>query len=200
MRLLTATRAIPLPHPPQMSNKGNYIVSLNSVTKWLGEQAEALGVELFTGIAASEVLYDAAGNVKGIATNDVGVSKEGKAKETFERGMEIHAKATLFAEGCRGSLTKELTKKFDLRKDCGPQTFGIGLKEVWEIDPSKHQPGTVVHTLGWPLPSDTYGGSWLYHGENNTVSIGLVVALDYTNPYMNPYREFQVHAKLDRTC
>jgi len=191
MRFLTEKHSIPLPHPPQMNNKGNYIVSLSDVTKWLGEQAESVGVEVFPGIAASEVIYDNNGQVKGVATNDMGVSKKGEAKPNFERGMEFHARVTLFSEGCRGSLTKELSKKYNLRADCEQQTFAIGLKEVWEIEPSKHEAGTVVHSVGWPLPSDTYGGSWIYHTENNQISIGLVVALDYSNPYMNPYKEFQ---------
>ncbi|KAJ1976334.1 hypothetical protein H4R34_004019 [Dimargaris verticillata] len=191
MKYFTANGAIPLPHPPQMSNKGNYIASLNNFVKWLGEQAEAMGVEIFPGFAASEVIYDDAGTVKGIATNDVGLDKQGQPKDNFERGMEIHAKVTLFAEGCHGSLTKTLIRRFDLRKDAQPQTYGIGLKEVWEVDPDKHQAGLVTHSVGYPLNYQTYGGGFMYHMENNLVSLGLVVGLDYTNPYLSPYKEFQ---------
>ncbi|TPX40803.1 hypothetical protein SeLEV6574_g06406 [Synchytrium endobioticum] len=184
MRLLTRTMSIPFPHPPQMSNKGNYIVSLSNVVKWLGEQAEEAGAEVYPGIAASEILYSSDGAVEGIATNDVGINKQGLPKVSFERGMEIRAKVTLFAEGCHGSLTKKLIRKYDLRKDSQPQTYGIGLKEVWELDPSKHEPGLVMHTLGWPLDIHTYGGSFMYHLENNLCAIGFVVALDYSNPYL----------------
>ncbi|TPX35755.1 hypothetical protein SmJEL517_g01936 [Synchytrium microbalum] len=203
MRFLTEKMSIPFPHPPQMSNKGNYIVSLSNVVKWMGEQAEEMGVEIYPGYAASEVLYTDTGAVKGIATNDVGINKAGLPKDSFERGMEIHAKVTLFAEGCHGSLTKKLIGKYDLRKNSEPQTYGIGLKEachlkltqaqkkVWEIDPSKHDPGLVMHTLGWPLDYQTYGGSFMYHMENNLCAIGYVVALDYSNPYLNPYKTFQ---------
>ena len=191
MLFLTETGSIPLPHPPLTSNKGNYIVSLNNFVKWLGDQAEEAGVELYPGIAASEVLYDAEGNVKGVATNDVGISKTGKAKDSFERGMEIHSKVTLLAEGCHGSLSKEVINKFDLRAGSQHQTYGIGLKEVWEIDPKKHEPGLVIHSVGWPLDKNTYGGSFLYHAENNLVYTGFVVALDYQNTYLSPYREFQ---------
>lgn len=191
MKFLTKNYAIPFPHPPQMNNKGNYIISLNNFVKWLGEQAESLGVELYPGFAASEVVYDEAGNVKGIATNDVGLDKNGKAKENFERGMELHGRVTFFAEGCHGSLTKTLFRRFGLREGVQPQTYGIGLKEVWEVSPDKHQPGLVAHTLGWPLEKNTYGGSFMYHFDDNLVSLGFVVGLDYTNPYLNPYREFQ---------
>ncbi|RKP34825.1 hypothetical protein BJ085DRAFT_14782 [Dimargaris cristalligena] len=191
MRFLTPKGSFPLPHPPQMSNQGNYIVSLNNVVKWLGEQAEELGVEIFPGFAASEVLYTSDGAVRGIATNDVGLDKSGQPKDNFERGMEIQAKVTLFAEGCHGSLTKSLIRQFDLRKDTQPQTYGIGLKEVWEVDPAKHQPGTVNHYVGYPLDYKTYGGAFVYHMENNLVSLGFVVGLDYENPYLSPYKEFQ---------
>ncbi|KAJ9054246.1 hypothetical protein DSO57_1016727 [Entomophthora muscae] len=181
----------PCPTPPQMSNKGNYIVSLNLFTKWLAEEAEKIGVEIFPGFAASEVIYGEDGSVKGIATNDVGLDKNFKPKDSFERGMELHGKLTLFAEGCHGSLTKTLIKKFNLREKDSFQTYGIGIKEVWELDPSKHNPGLVTHTLGWPLDKGTYGGSWMYHMENNLLSIGFVLGLDYSNTYINPYREFQ---------
>ncbi|KAJ3331265.1 hypothetical protein HDU76_003645, partial [Blyttiomyces sp. JEL0837] len=191
MLFLTEKMAIPLPHPPQMNNKGNYIVSLSNVVKWLGDQAEELGVELYPSFAASEVLYNEDGSVAGIATNDVGIGRNGLPKDNFERGMEIRAKVTLFAEGCHGSLTKKLVRKFDLRKDSQPQTYGLGLKEVWELDPAKHEPGLVVHSIGWPMDYKTYGGSFMYHLENNLCAIGYVVALDYTNPTLSPYKEFQ---------
>ncbi|KAG0205768.1 hypothetical protein BGX28_002691 [Mortierella sp. GBA30] len=191
MKLFTKNYAIPLPHPPQMNNKGNYIVSLSNYVKWLGEQAEEAGVEVFPGFAASEILYNEDGSVKGIATNDVGLDKNFQPKDGFERGMEFHAKVTLFAEGCHGSLTKQLFRKFNLREECDPQTYGIGLKEVWKIDPKKSKPGTVVHGLGWPIDNSTYGGSFIYHMGEDMLSLGLVIGLDYQNPYLNPYKEFQ---------
>ncbi|KAI9208857.1 uncharacterized protein BJ171DRAFT_418934 [Polychytrium aggregatum] len=188
---LTEKAAIPLPHPPHMNNKGNYIISLNNFVRWLGEQAEELGVEIYPSFAASEVLYNEDGSVKGIATNDVGIDRNGKPKDSFERGMEIHAKVTLFAEGCHGSLSKKVIQKFDLRKDSQFQTYGIGVKEVWEIDPAKHKPGLVMHSVGWPLNYDTYGGSFMYHFDNNLCAVGLVIGLDYPNPHLSPYRELQ---------
>ncbi|KAJ3577483.1 hypothetical protein NPX13_g3084 [Xylaria arbuscula] len=191
MRFLTKSSAIPLPTPPQMNNHGNYIVSLNEFTKWLGERAEEVGVEVYPGFAASEVLYDSSGAVKGVATNDLGIGRDGKPKASFERGMEFHARVTMFGEGCHGSLTKQVINKFDLRRDSQPQTYGLGLKEVWEIEPEKFQKGQIVHSMGYPLPADTYGGAWLYHFGENLVSIGLVVALDYPNPWLSPYGEFQ---------
>lgn len=176
-----------------MYNHGNYIVRLGNVVAWLGTQAEELGVEIYPGYAASEVLYHEDGSVKGIATNDVGIAKDGSPKDTFERGMELHAKCTVFSEGCHGHLTKQLYKKFDLRKNCQPQTYGLGLKELWEVDPAKHRPGLVMHSIGWPLDKSIYGGSFQYHLDEGTplVSIGFVVGLDYTNPYVSPFREFQ---------
>ncbi|KAI1633686.1 hypothetical protein F4809DRAFT_622079, partial [Biscogniauxia mediterranea] len=191
MRFLTKSSAIPIPMPPQMNNHGNYIVSLNQFTKWLGERAEEVGVEVYPGFAASEVLYKPDGSVMGVATNDLGIARDGKPKDSFERGMEFHARVTMFAEGCHGSLTKQVINKFDLRRDSDPQTYGLGVKEVWEVQPEKFNKGQVVHSLGYPLPSDTYGGGWLYHFGENLVSIGLVVALDYPNPWMSPYGEFQ---------
>lgn len=182
---------IPLPTPPQMHNKGNYIVSLGNLSRWLGEQAEALGVEIFPGFAAAEVLYHDNGAVKGIATGDMGRTNDGGEGPNFEPGVELHATYTLFAEGVRGSLTKSLFEKFDLRKDCDPQTFGIGIKELWEIDPAQHREGLVLHTVGWPLDTKTYGGSFLYHLENNQVAVGFVIGLDYQNPYLSPFDEFQ---------
>ena len=190
MRFLTKSSAIPIPAPPQMNNHGNYILSLSQFTKWLGERAEEVGVELYPGFAGSEVLYAHDGSVKGIATNDLGISREGKAKSTFERGMEFHARATLLAEGCHGSLTKSVIKKFDLRRDSQPQTYGLGVKEVWEVSPEKFKKGEISHSMGYPLSKDTYGGGWMYHFGDNLVSLGLVVGLDYANPYISPYGEF----------
>ncbi|KAF1983718.1 hypothetical protein K402DRAFT_423580 [Aulographum hederae CBS 113979] len=191
MRFLTKSGSYPLPAPPQMHNKGNYIISLNQFVKWLGERAEEVGVEIYPGFAAQEVLYTNDGSVKGVATNDLGISREGKPKDSFERGMEFHARVTLLAEGCHGSLTKQVIKKFDLRRDSQHQTYGLGIKEVWEIDPAKFEPGLIVHSMGYPLPKDTYGGGWMYHFGDNLVSIGLVVGLDYPNPWLAPYGEFQ---------
>ncbi|KAF2871983.1 electron transfer flavo protein-ubiquinone oxidoreductase-like protein [Massariosphaeria phaeospora] len=191
MRFLTKNSSIPLPKPPQMSNHGNHIISLNQLAKWMGERAEEIGVEIYPGFAASEILYNSEGVVKGVATNDVGISRDGKPKDSFERGMEFHARVTLLAEGCHGSLAKQVIKKFDLRRDSQHQTYGLGIKEVWEVQPEKFQSGLVVHSLGYPLPSDTYGGGWMYHFGDNMVSIGLVVGLDYPNPWLAPYGEFQ---------
>uniref|UniRef100_A0A0A9X3G6 Electron transfer flavoprotein-ubiquinone oxidoreductase n=1 Tax=Lygus hesperus TaxID=30085 RepID=A0A0A9X3G6_LYGHE len=192
---LTETSAIKLPilKGMPMDNHGNYVVRLGHVVSWLGEQAEAIGVELYPGYAAAEVLYHEDGSVKGIATNDVGIAKDGSPKDVFERGMELHAKVTIFAEGCHGHLTKGLFNKFNLRENCEAQTYGIGLKEVWEIDPEKHDPGRVEHSFGWPLDKFTYGGSFLYHLNESSpiIAVGFVVGLDYTNPYLSPFREFQ---------
>ena len=191
MRFLTKNSAFSLPPPPQMHNHGNYIISLSQLVKWLGERAEEIGVELYPGFAASEVLYGKDNSVLGIATNDVGLDRNGMAKETFERGMEFHARVTLLAEGCHGSLTKQVVKKYNLRRDSQPQTYGIGIKEIWEVQPEKFKPGEVSHSMGYPLPSDTYGGGFMYHFGDNLVSIGLVVGLDYPNPWLSPYGEFQ---------
>jgi len=188
--------------PPPMHNKGNYIISLGNLCRWLGEQAEALGVEIYPGFAASEVLFDDAGAVRGVATGDMGVTRDGEQGPNYQPGMELHAKYTFFAEGCRGHLGKELMEKFDLRDGVEPQTYGIGLKEIWEVEPEKHQEGLVVHTAGWPMDSATYGGSFLYHLENNMVSVGYVVGLDYKNPFLSPYEEFQrfkTHPKIRDT-
>lgn len=194
MRFLTESGSFPLPHPPQMSNKGNYIVSLSRVCAWLGEQAEAAGVEIYSGFAASKAVWneDRTG-IKGVITGDMGLDKERKPKDSFEPGMEFHAPLTLFAEGAHGSLSVDIIKELKLREAVGaePQTYGLGVKEVWRIKPEKHQAGLVTHTLGWPLDSKTYGGSWCYHMEDNMVSLGLVVGLDYENPYLSPFREFQ---------
>ncbi|KRZ44834.1 Electron transfer flavoprotein-ubiquinone oxidoreductase, mitochondrial, partial [Trichinella pseudospiralis] len=192
----TENRRIPLPIFPgiPLRNKGNYIVRLGHLVRWLGERAEELGVEIYPGYAAAEVLYNKSGNVCGIATNDVGIAKDGSPKPNFERGMELQSKFTIFAEGCRGHLTKMISKKFDLRKNADVMTFGIGLKELWTLDPSKHKSGYVEHGIGWPLKYDHYGGTFLYHLDDNgqpLCSLGIVVALDYKNTYLNPYQELQ---------
>lgn len=179
------------PMPPLMKNHGNYIVSLGSLCKWLGEQAAELGVEIYPGFAASEVLYDENGAVAGIATGDMGIGRDGKPNDSFVRGMELRAKYTLIAEGARGSLSKGLIRHFDLAKGHEPQKFGIGLKELWQVAPEKHRPGYVQHTFGWPLNNNTGGGSFLYHYGDNLVSVGFVVHLNYANPYLSPYEEFQ---------
>ena len=192
--ILTESSSVNIPTfllPPSMHNKGNFIISLANFCRWLGEQAEALGVEIYPGFAASEILYDENGFVRGVATGDMGITKCGEKSDMYQAGIELHAKYTFFAEGCRGHLGKLLMERFDLREGVEPQTYGIGLKELWEIEPEKHKPGLVVHSAGWPLESDTYGGSFLYHLENNQVSVGYVVGLDYQNPYLSPYEEFQ---------
>ena len=188
---LTESGSFKLPTPPQMANHGNYIVSLGNFCRWLGEQAEALGVEIYPGFAAAEVLYHEDGSVKGVATGDLGIGKDGQPGHNFQPGMELIARQTIFAEGCRGSLTRELFERFNLRDGADPQTYGIGIKELWEIDPAWHQPGLIVHSVGWPLANDTYGGSFLYHLEDNLVAVGFVVGLDYKNPWLSPYEEFQ---------
>jgi electron-transferring-flavoprotein dehydrogenase len=188
---LTETKSYKLPTPPQMHNEGNYIISLGSVCRWLATQAEALGVEIYSGFAAAEVLYDETGAVRGVATGDMGIGKNGEKTAHYQPGIELHAKQTIFAEGCRGSLTKTLFEKFRLCDGVDPQTYGIGIKELWEVEPEKHVPGKVVHTVGWPMDKNTYGGSWLYHLENNQISVGFVIGLDYQNPYLSPFDEFQ---------
>jgi electron-transferring-flavoprotein dehydrogenase len=189
--LLTARGALRLPVPPQMRNHGNYIISLGNLCRWLGKEAEALGVEIYPGFAAAEILYDEAGRVAGIATGAMGVGKDGKETANFQPGAELRAPQTLFAEGCRGSLTKLLEARFGLRRDCDPQSYGLGIKELWEIDPAKHRAGLAVHTIGWPLDRRTYGGSFLYHFDKNLLAAGFVVGLDYANPYLSPFEEFQ---------
>jgi electron-transferring-flavoprotein dehydrogenase len=188
---LTKTKAVKLPTPPQMHNEGNYIVSLGNVCRWLGSQAEALGVEIYPGFAAAEVLYTEDGRVRGVATGSMGIGKDGEPTENFQPGVELHAKETIFAEGCRGNLSKTLMERFHLRDGVQPQTYGLGVKELWEIDPAKHRPGLVIHTVGWPLDGSTYGGSFLYHLEGNQVAVGFVVGLDYSNPYLSPFEEMQ---------
>jgi electron-transferring-flavoprotein dehydrogenase len=191
---LTETKSYATPSfmvPKMLTNHGNYVISLANVVRWLGQQAEALGVEIFPGFPAAEVLYNDDGSVKGVATGNMGVNRHGEPTDAFQLGMELHAKYTFFAEGSRGHLGKQLIAKYDLNKGKDPQTYGIGIKELWEIDPAKHQPGLVVHTAGWPLDNSTYGGSFLYHLENNQVAVGFVVGLAYQNPYLSPYEEFQ---------
>ena len=177
--------------PPFAQNHGNYIVSLGNLTKWLAEQAEALGVEIFPGFPAAEVLYNESGAVKGVATGNLGIGKDGQPTENFQLGMELLGKYTVFAEGARGSLGKQLIARYQLDADRDPQSFGIGVKELWEIDPARHQPGLVLHTAGWPMENDTYGGAFLYHAEDNKLAVGFVTGLGYTNPYMSPFEEFQ---------
>ncbi len=177
--------------PKCFRNHGYYAASLGSLCRWLGTQAEALGVEIYPGFAAAEVLFDERGAVRGVATGDVGIGKDGSRTARYAEGMELHAKYTVFAEGCRGHLGKSLQERFRLREGRDPAVYGLGIKELWEIDPAKHQPGLVIHGAGWPLEDDTYGGSWMYHLEDNQVSVGLVVGLGYTNPYLSPFEEFQ---------
>jgi len=188
---LTETKSYQLPTPPQMHNKGNYIISLSDFTKWLAQQAEELEVEIYPGFAASEVLFDEKNKVLGVATCDMGRLKDGSEGPNFERGIELRAKQTIFSEGCRGHLGKILMEKYNLNSDNSPQTYGIGIKELWEVNPDNSKPGSIMHTTGWPLDNDTYGGSFLYHLDNNKVSIGFVIGLDYKNPYLSPYLEFQ---------
>jgi electron-transferring-flavoprotein dehydrogenase len=188
---LTEDKCYPLPTPPQMNNEGNYIVSLGKLCRWLASEAEALGVEIYPGFAATEALFTQAGRVRGVATGDMGVGRKGEHTANYQPGIELHAKQTLMAEGCRGSLAQDLMKRFSLRDGVDPQTYGIGLKELWEVKPENHHPGQVIHTVGWPLDSQTYGGSFSYHLEDNQVAIGFVIGLDYENPWLSPYEEFQ---------
>ena len=193
--VLSPTGKFDVPHwpmPPFMSNNGNYTGSLGNLCRWLAGKAEELGVEIFPGFPASEVLYNEDGSVKGVATQDMGVAKDGSHKGEYQPGMELHAKYTFFAEGARGHLTKTLKAQFDLEANCEPQVYGLGIKELWDIDPAKHVPGRVLHTQGWPLTeSDSWGGGFLYHQANNQVALGFVTALDYKNPYVYPFEEFQ---------
>jgi len=177
--------------PACFQNHGNYIVSLGAVTAWMAQQAENLGVEIFPGFAAAEVLYNDDGSVKGVATGNMGVGKDGEPGENFQIGMELLGKYTVFAEGARGHLGKQLIAKFNLDEGCDPQTYGLGIKELWEIDPARHQPGFVLHTAGWPMENSTYGGAFLYHLEDNKVALGFITGLDYANPYLSPFEEFQ---------
>ena len=177
--------------PKQMHNDGNYIVSLGNVCRWLGEQAEALGAEIYPGFPAQEALFHEDGSVKGVRTGDMGLGRDWQPKDSFEPGIELHAKYTLFAEGCRGHVSKQLIEQLGLRENSDPQTYGIGFRELWEVDPSKHKPGKVVHTAGWPVDTKTWGGSFMYHLEDNQVAVGYVVGLDYQNPHLYPFKEFQ---------
>jgi electron-transferring-flavoprotein dehydrogenase len=191
--VLTQKRKFGLPHffmPPFMSNEGTYTVSLGNLCRWLAGQAEALGVEIFPGFAAAEVLYNEDGSVKGVATGDMGVARDGSHKPDYQPGMELHGKYTFFAEGARGHLTKQVKQVFDLEADSQPQVYGIGLKELWDVDPEQHEPGRVIHTQGWPL-DDAWGGGFIYHQENNQIALGFVVALNYRNPHLSPFEEFQ---------
>jgi len=200
--LLTEKSGIEIPvalMPPQMNNHGNYVISLGNVCRWLAEQAEGLGAEIYPGFAASEVLYDDQGRVKGVATGDMGIAKSGEQKAGYTPGMELLGKYVFFAEGCRGSLTKTLFERFDLCAGADPQTYGIGIKELWEIDPAKHKTGLVVHTGGWPMNTSTWGGSFIYHLEDNQIALGFVVGLDYKNPHLSPFEEmqrFKTHPKI----
>ncbi|MGV3742308.1 MAG: electron transfer flavoprotein-ubiquinone oxidoreductase [Burkholderiaceae bacterium] len=191
---LSETKAYKTPHwmlPASFRNEGNYVISLGNVVRWLGTQAEELGVEIFPGFPAAEILYNDDGSVKGVATGNMGVDRDGNPTDAFQLGMELHAKYTLFAEGSRGHLGRQLIEKFGLDQGKDPQSYAIGIKELWEIDPAMHQPGLVVHTAGWPLDTQTYGGSFLYHLEDNQVAVGYVVGLAYENPYLSPFEEFQ---------
>jgi electron-transferring-flavoprotein dehydrogenase len=193
MRYFTQSTSFPIPHPPQMSNKGNYILSLSRFTAWLGEIAEEMGVEVYPGFAGASLVYGEDGkSVLGVRTNEVGLDRQRRMKDSFEPGMEFRAKVTLLAEGAHGSLTKDVVRRFDLREGKELQTYGIGVKEVWRVDPEKYHAGKVVHTMGWPLTSDVYGGGWVYHMADGMVSLGMVIGLDYRNPYLSPYRELQV--------
>ncbi len=199
---LTKNKAYKLPVTPNFNNHGNYIISLGALCRWLAEQAESLGVEIYPGFAAAEVLYHPDGSVKGIATGNMGVGKDGEATEMFQPGMELWAQQTVFAEGCRGSLSQQVIQKYALERDSQPQTYGIGIKEIWEVPAGQCQPGLVVHSTGWPLDTKTYGGSFIYHLDNNQVAVGFVVGLDYQNPYLSPFEEFQrfkTHPEIRKT-
>ncbi len=189
--LLTERRAFRLPVPREVRNNGNYIISLGNLCRWLAAQAEELGVEIYPGFAAAQTLFDEAGAVRGVATGEQGVGRDGQPGANYQPGVELIARQTLFAEGCRGSLTKILIERFDLGAGCDPQTYAIGIKELWQVESGKHRPGLVIHSVGWPLDGRTYGGSFLYHLEEDLVSVGFVIGLDYENPYLSPFDEFQ---------
>jgi electron-transferring-flavoprotein dehydrogenase len=188
---LTERRAWKFPTPPQMHNHGNFIVSLGNVVRWLGRQAEELGVEIYAGFAGAELLFDENGRVAGVATGDMGIQKDGSQGADFQPGMELRAPYTLFAEGCRGSLTKQLEARFGLRQGHDPQTYAIGIKELWELPKERHHPGRIIHTIGWPLSRDVYGGTFMYHWGDNFLAYGMVIGLDYANPYLSPFEETQ---------
>mmetsp|Transcript_6421 Transcript_6421/g.12821 ORF Transcript_6421/g.12821 Transcript_6421/m.12821 type:complete len:588 (+) Transcript_6421:32-1795(+) len=189
--LPNSRHSITLPVPPGVHNRGNIVLSLSELTRWLGEQAEAYGVEIYPGFAAKEMVLDSHGAVNGVITHDFGIAKDGTVRDNYQPGVEIRGMVTLLAEGARGSLTKQVVSRFQLRQDRQEQTYGLGVKEVWRVDPSKYEPGSVLHTVGWPLDWKTYGGSFVYHMSDSRVSIGMVVGLDYPNPYLSPYQEFQ---------
>ena len=194
MMFLSETSAYRTPNfmlPPCSQNHGNYVISLGALTRWLATQAESLGVEIFPGFPAAEVLYDENGAVKGVATGNMGINKEGEPGENFQIGMELLAKYTIFAEGSRGHLGRQLIANYKLDEGCDPQSYGIGIKELWEIDPARHEPGLVVHTAGWPMDDSTYGGSFLYHMEDNKIALGFITGLNYSNAYLSPFEEFQ---------
>ncbi len=194
MMFLSETKAYRTPNfmlPKCSQNHGNYIISLGALTRWLATQAESLGVEIFPGFPAAEVLYNENGSVKGVATGNMGINKEGEPGEAFQIGMELLAKYTIFAEGSRGHLGRQLIEKYKLDEGCDPQSYGIGIKELWEVDPARHEPGLVVHTAGWPMDNSTYGGSFLYHMEDNKIALGFITGLNYANPYLSPFEEFQ---------
>jgi len=188
---LTKNHSVSLPIPPHMGNSGNYVISLSQFCRWLGKQAEALGVEIYPGFAATQPLFDVHGNLEGIKIGDKGVGKDGQPTDQYQPGIALYGKQILIAEGCRGSLAERLINHFQLRDKSSPQTYGLGLKEIWEVDPRAHQKGSVLHSIGWPLNFQTYGGGFVYHLDNNCVSVGFVVGLDYRNPYLSPFEEFQ---------
>lgn len=188
---MTEKKAYKLPTPKPMHNEGNYIISLGELCKFLGEQAEILGCEIYPGFAASEILYNDKNQVIGVCTGDVGIDKEGKETANYQPGMRLLAKQTLLAEGCRGQLSQTLMARYHLRDNCQPQTYGLGIKEIWQVDPKNHEAGKVIHTIGWPMDHATYGGSFIYHLSKNRVALGFVVGLDYKNPWLNPFAEFQ---------
>ena len=189
--MLTGKRSLRLPSPPQMKNEGNYVISLGNLCRWLGEQAEAADIEIYPGFPAAEILYDEQGAVRGVATPDMGRQADGSPGPQFEPGVELHARQTLFCEGCHGSLTKEIIERFRLRDESDPQTYGLGIKELWEVPEEQHHPGDITHTVGWPMDRSTYGGGFIYHQDKQQVAVGLVVGLDYRNPYFSPFDEFQ---------
>lgn len=196
---LTRNHGFKLPIPPILHNQGNYIISLGQLCRFLAKEAEKLGVEIFPGFPGNEILYNEKDEVIGVATKDMGINKAGEQTVNYQPGIHIHAKYTLLAEGCRGSLTKQLIHKFQLAKNCDPQTYGIGIKELWEVDNAHHKPGTVIHTIGWPLDRKIYGGSFLYHLDNQKISVGFIMGLDYQNPYCSPYdvlQQFKTHPKI----
>ena len=197
MRFFTKNASFRIPQPPVMAKMGTYVISLSRVTAWLGSIAEEMGVEVYPGFAGAGLVYSEDGrSVLGVRTNEVGLDRQGRMKDSFEPGMEFRARVTLLAEGAHGSLSKEAIRRFKLREGRDPQTYGLGLKEVWRVDPKKHEPGKVVHTMGWPLDFHTYGGGWAYHMADGLVTLGIVIGLDYENPHLSPYRELQVRASV----